>query len=223
MGIVSNIVGAPVRAVLGALGGMSDGLRGKVDENEQYADGASGQDPLKKSRAGRFLSNYAGIRGGEEMGDKYGTLGMALGGGIMAAQFVFGTAMLGAGLAGFPLFAGMFIIGATAFAGVCLGAYVSKPAGRVIGGILGAVGGAVVGAYSAVFKRGYYKEPEVAREGEPPSPDKPIENAKQNISFDAPARQQYAPPPTPGYEGVGFAGREQSRRQQAAPAQNSRS
>ncbi|MBM3617606.1 MAG: hypothetical protein FJX23_03580, partial [Alphaproteobacteria bacterium] len=159
-----NVLQAPVAAVMGALGGMSDGLRGKVDENEKFSDGKWENDPLKKSRGGRFLSEYAGVRGGEKVGKQVGGWGVAAGAAYMTGSFL--AAFIGAaGLVGaFPIFAaGVLVVGAAA-AGGLIGSWAGKHVGRVVGGVIGAVGGAAVGAYSGAFRRGYYKDPEKANQ-----------------------------------------------------------
>lgn len=207
-----DILQAPFTAVTGALGGMSDGLRGKVDENEKFSDGKWEDDPLKKSRGGRFLSEYAGVRGGEKVGKQVGGWGVAAGAAYMTGSFL--AAFIGAaGLVGaFPIFAAGVLVVAAAAAGGLIGSWAGKHVGRVVGGVVGAAGGAAVGAYSGAFGRGYYKDPEKGKGYESPEAPMPENPAPEAPAPQAPASQvaynrQPSPPPTPGYEQSTFAGR----------------
>lgn len=210
-----NVLQAPFAAALGALGGMSDGIRGKVDENEKFSDGKWEDDPLKKSRGGRFFSEYAGVRGGEKVGKQVGGWGVAAGAAYMTGSFL--AAFIGAaGLVGaFPIFAAGVLVVAAAAAGGLVGSWAGKHVGRVVGAAIGGVGGSAVGAYSATFRRGYYKDPEKgdAFDGLPsntptpanaPSPEQPSPNAPEQVAYNS---QPASPPSTPGYDQGSFVGR----------------
>lgn len=150
----------PFRAIRGTWMGFEDGLRGRVDENEKFSDGAREDDPSKKSTAGAFLSDRAGIMGGSETGK---TIGKWVGGvGGIAAMGYIAVGMLAAGAA-VSILPAILMIGAAGFIGAGVGGLVGKYGGGVFGAITGAVAGAAVGLYNGVFRRGPYekaKEPE---------------------------------------------------------------
>lgn len=220
-GLLADILQTPVRAVLGFFGGAVDGAVGKVDQSRRYDDGEVAQgDPSEKSRAGRFLSDHAGWRGGQETGEKYGKWGFALGAGYMVGHFLFMAMLPAIGFAAWPVIGSCLLIGATAFAGSLIGEKVGKYAGGIGGAIVGAVGGAVVGTYNGIFKSGYFKEPSVAEAGSetpviapssPAQPDAPTQDIAQSQSV---SPSHHAPHSQSG----GFVSRLQHQRQN--PARN---
>ena len=171
---ISNLL--PFRALRGLFGGMEDGFRGKMDENEHFKDGKWANDPTKKSKAGRFLSEWSGVRGSHEKGQKIGKWGGAFAAGGLMAHFLVTTAMVGVGFAAWPIFSGMLLVGATAWLAGNIGAVLGRNIGMISGGLFGAIGGAVVGAYNGIFKRGAFHEPKAP--GEETVPDAPKEPKK---------------------------------------------
>lgn len=220
----ADILQSPLRAVMGFFGGAVDGAVGKVDQTERFSDGAVAQSaPEEKSRAGRFLSDHAGWRGGKETGERFGKWGFAAGAGVMTAHFLF-TAMLPAiGFAVWPVIGSCLLVGAAAYGASLLGKPLGKYAGMVAGAAVGMVGGAVVGAANAVFKRGYYKdvaspqaesaESSLTPPAEPTvaSPDVPVQ--ARGVAPEVAPAATYAPPAPSG----GFVERLQQERQ--APRQ----
>lgn len=153
--------------------GLSDGYRGHIDSNQRFSDGYRENDPEKKSAAGRILSDYSGVRGGEQVGKAIGKWGGGLAIGLTVAFFSLGF-MLTGGVLAFAVGA----VGATV-AGVLGGtacSMIGGPVGKVLGGVTGAVLGSVTGAFNAVFRRGYFEQPkeqEVPPQMLPPVPDVP--------------------------------------------------
>lgn len=164
----------PFRAIRGTWMGFEDGLRGRVDTNERFSDGASEGDPSKKSTAGIFLSDRAGIMGGSETGKSIGKWVGGIGG--MAAMGYLAVGLFAAGAAVSILPAILMVAGA-GFIGAGVGGFIGKYTGGVFGAITGAIAGAGVGFYNGVFRRGPYekaKEPEteLVPEVAPPQPKK---------------------------------------------------
>lgn len=161
--------------------GLEDGMRGEIDTNEKFSDGYRENIAAKKSAAGQFLSDYAGIRGGANVGSKIGLWGGGLACGAVAASFLSGFVAAGVAagaLAGvFPVVAATaLVLGAAVVGGSLLGV-AGKYVGGVAGAVVGGIGGAAVGLYNGVFRRGYYEKPK--------APDKvndaPLTDAPQPV------------------------------------------
>lgn len=186
MAEIKNLL--PIRAVRGLFGGAADGFHGKVDANEHFSDGAWENDPEKKSRAGRFLSEYAGVHGGYEKGNGAGKWVGAIGCALLAATFFIPFAI---GLAGiFPFFAAAVAIGCSAWLGANLGAVAGRSLSSVSGGIIGTIGGALVGTYNAVFNRGAYLDPEAAQRKADKQAQKAAEKAQKNGMTDTSSKKE---------------------------------
>lgn len=189
----------PFRVIKGAFTGLEDGMRGKIDTNEKFSDGAREEDNEKKSAAGQFLSDYSGIQGGAAVGQKIGQWGGGLASALIILKVMLGVLASGAAagvLSGiFPLVvAGAAVIGAGIVGGSLLGV-----AGKYVGGFIGAgiggVFGSVVGTYNAVFRKGKYAEKE-----KPPPPiavpdaPQPGQSAGQGASIQPIVTQEKAEP-----------------------------
>lgn len=160
----------PLRILKGAYQGLEDGIRGGIDTNEKFSDGYRENDPSKKSAAGWFLSDYAGIRGGGKIGAFIGKWGGGLAAGVFAAKFLAGAFLVGGIALSWPLIAiPLLSVGAAVVGSMALG-FVGRIVGATAGAIVGGVGGALVGTYSAAFRRGKYTAPEPTPEPKSPTP-----------------------------------------------------
>lgn len=167
--------------------GLEDGMRGEIDTNKKFSDGAREDDPEKKSAAGQFLSDHSGIRGGAKVGEKVGKWG----GGAVSALVMLKilTAAVISGI--WPFIAVGLLVVAAGVVGGMLSGVVGKYAGAVVGAVVGGAAGMVVGAYNGAFRRGKY----VAKEPAPDSPEAagPMPASPQPNQSTAPATAVAAP------------------------------
>jgi hypothetical protein len=169
MGFFSKIIETPYQAVSSFFGGMGDGYRGRIDKRKPFKDGTFDEtDPSQKSKAGRGLSQYAGVRGGARTGEFAGKWGGAMAVGGYAGYTFLAPAIAAATAVTWPVIAvGLLVVAAAAIAGG-LGGFLGRHSGRIGGAIVGAVGGALIGTYSWAFKKGAYEKPQ----------EKPLETPK---------------------------------------------
>lgn len=183
----------PFRMIRGTWMGFEDGLRGRVDKNEKFIDGKRENDPSKKSTAGAFLSDRAGIMGGSETGKTIGKWVGGIGTGFFTAHLMAGIITAGALTGLWPIFAAAMMTIGAGIVGAAVCGFAGKYAGGVLGAVAGGIAGAFVGLYNGVFRRGPYakaKEPEkqpfVPQAPEPPvaepSPQQPCAGKTADIA-----------------------------------------
>lgn len=206
----------PFRAVRGFFRGMEHGAMGKVDTNTRFSDGVWTDDPAKKSAAGRFLSEKAGINGGHSTGKFIGKWTGALIGAGFAAVVFFNPVMLAVGLGPTLLAIGTGAVAAGLFswAGANIGAVVGRTVGSVAGAVVGGALGAVTGTFNAIFKRGYYS-PLRKQDPQTPEPQTPQEAKAQPGKQQEAEQDQASSVGLPGQEKV----QAHTASQQAAPGQ----
>lgn len=177
----------PIRAIRGFIGGIGHGFRGQMDTNTRFSDGVWTNNPEQMSAAGRFLSQYAGVRGGYTTGEKVGKWGAAAAGAYYSLGLAIG---IGGAIGGFfPIIAGAVMVGVATWLSANVGAVVGRTVGSVIGGVVGAVGGAVVGTFNAIFKRGYYKDPAAELPMEAPGVEQVIDAPEQGADVGLPGQE----------------------------------
>lgn len=182
----------PFRAIRGTWMGLEDGLRGGVDTNEKFSDGARENDPSKKSTAGAFLSDRAGVMGGSDTGRKVGKWVGALGGMAIMGKIVLG-AMAAGGLVGaWPIFAAVMLTAGAGFVGAGVGGLVGKYTGGFFGAVAGVIAGPFVGLYNGVFRRGPYEKVKERKQDILPPDMPPVEQPAPQAAPQPPAA------PSPG-------------------------